>query len=367
MQLHLVLPGLLWPGKALRDTASDLDLPALAWLLGRGRHHWQGPEPLENWLCHAFGIERPHAPAAALRMLGEGREPGAAHWLCADPAGLRIEQGRLSLDIGHAHSTGISANEMGQLAAALAPQLAEVGEFHAGAPGHGYLKLHRQAEIATLPPSAAAGSSSPLPSGKDAALWRRLGNEAQMLLHTLPLNAQRETEGRSPLNTLWFWGAGQLPPRPAAAACAYQAACGQHPLLNGLAAWSGIARHANPSLPDLLARHPGQELPSLLLLDTLHSAARQLDALAWRAALADIERDWLQPLRQHLRAGHIKNLRLTALGDEARLDVRLTRADPLKFWRRPQALHALSYAQAAAAAAPDPSTTSGGSARRVTA
>ena len=55
MQTHLVLPGLLWPGKALRDTAFYLDLPALAWLLGRGQQAWQPPQPLEHWLCGAFG------------------------------------------------------------------------------------------------------------------------------------------------------------------------------------------------------------------------------------------------------------------------------------------------------------------------
>ena len=83
----------------------------------------------------------------------------------------------------------------------------------------------------------------------------------------------------------------------------------------------------------------------MLLLDSLQSSVRQLDALAWRAALADIERDWLQPLRQHLRAGRIDSLRLTALGDEACLDLSLTRSDALKFWRRPQALHELDYRQ----------------------
>lgn len=336
MQLHLVLPGLLWPGKALRDTAFDLDLPALAWLLGRGRQVWHLPQPLENWLCQAFGIEHREPPLAALRLLGEGKDPGEELWLCADPARLHIEQRRLSLAVGN---TDISAAEMQQMVKALAPHLTEVGEFHAGAPGHGYLKLRKHPRLVTLPPSAAAGNSNPLPSGEDAALWRRLGNEAQMLLHTLPLNAQRESEGRPVLNSLWFWGAGRLSPPVSEAVSIYQLILGDHPLLRGLAAWSGIAHSPAPATPDGLSH------TTLLLLDQLQTSARQLDAMAWRAALAEIERDWLQPLRRALRAGRIDSLRLTALGDEACLDLTLTRADPLKFWRRPKPLHELDYAQ----------------------
>lgn len=364
MQLHLVLPGLLWPGKALRDTAFDLDLPALAWLLGRGRQSWRPPQPLEHWLCGAFGIEQQQPPIAALRLLGECRDPGEELWLCADPARLRIQQGRLSLDPGNAGDTGntdISAAEMQQMVAALAPLLAEVGEFHAGAPGHGYLKLRQQPQLVTLPPSAATASGNPLPSGKDAALWRRLGNEAQMLLHTQPLNAQRETEGLPLLNTLWFWGAGRLPPRATATACPYRTVSGNHPLLRGLAAWSGIAHSAAPATPDALSSLRHSPPTSLLLLDQLQAATQQLDALAWRAALAEIERDWLQPLRADLRAGRIDSLRLTALGEDACFDLCLTRADALKFWRRPKPLHELDYGQVNA---PTSSTSSGGSALR---
>ncbi|MEK7737221.1 MAG: hypothetical protein AAB319_05635, partial [Pseudomonadota bacterium] len=133
-----------------------------------------------------------------------------------------------------------------------------------------------------------------------------------------------------------------LPARAAGTAAPYRAVSGNHPLLSGLAAWSGIAHHAVPTTPDARSSRPGN---SLLLLDSLQSSVRQLDALAWRAALADIERDWLQPLRQHLRAGRIDSLRLTALGDEACLDLSLTRSAALKFWRRPQALHELDYAR----------------------
>ncbi|MFA6310678.1 MAG: hypothetical protein WC681_04305 [Sterolibacterium sp.] len=342
MPFHLILPGLLWPQKALRDTAHDLPLPNLSWLLGRGRLEWQEPLPLENWLCRELGCGPGHQPpAAALRLLGEGGSPGNSIWLCADPMHVRIEQGRAHLFGGDLE---ITDEEMRQLAEALAPYFAEVGEFQAGASGHGYLRLRQLPRLLTAPPSAAAGRGNLLPSGEDAARWLRLGNEAQMLLHALPLNARREAAGRPTLNSLWFWGAGSLPEATAGAAAtvatAYQPIIGDQPVLKGLAAWAGVPHHPAASDPPTL---PGSAKATLLVLNELLQASQTLDAGLWRAALVDLESGWLKTLAAALRSGRLDRLRLTALGDEATLDITLTRADGMKFWRRPRLLHQLDF------------------------
>ncbi|HUW38426.1 MAG TPA: hypothetical protein VMV91_13960 [Rhodocyclaceae bacterium] len=347
MQLHLVLPGLLWPQKALRDTAHDLDLPALSRLLGHGRPVWRSPLALEDWLAREFGIPAGQAPTAALRLQGEGGTPGADCWLCADPAHLRFEQGRLTLAGG---DLGVAAAEMGEIIAALTPHLAAhlpgFEAFTAGAPGHAYLRLARAPQLQCTPPSAAIGRGldAVVPRGPDARLWQRVGNELQMLLHALPANRERERQGRPGLNTLWLWGAGALPERRP---CSYDTIVTPAPgggaqldaLLKGFAAWAGIA-----------VQEPGQglaQLPraggTLFVCDHLLLPAQELDANAWRERLADIERDWLAPLAPALSAGIIERLRLTALGEEARFDVDLGRSDLWKFWRKPRALHELIY------------------------
>ncbi|MFA7267898.1 MAG: hypothetical protein WC073_01005 [Sterolibacterium sp.] len=334
MSFHLILPGLLWPNQALRDTAYDLPLPSLSWLLGRGRLRWQEPLALEYWLCRELGCTQQPPPAAALRLLGEGVDPGSDIWLCIDPVHLHFAQGHPCLS---GTELGITPDEMRQLGAALAPLFAELGEFKTGAPGHAYLKLRTVPQLLSAPPSSVIGRSHPLPSGADAPHWLRLGNAAQMLLHSLPLNAEREAAGRPTLNSLWFWGAGVLPERTAAPGS--PAIIGRHPLLPGLSAWAGIAH--SPTIAELAAllneRHATQ-----LLLDDLLAPTQQLDANAWRETLLDIEQDWLQPLLAALRSGRLGNLRLTALGDESAFDVTLTRTAMLKFWRRPQPLHELT-------------------------
>lgn len=50
-----------------------------------------------------------------------------------------------------------------------------------------------------------------LPTGQAAADWTRLWNEIQMLLFDCKLNQQREAAGKLPINSLWFWGAGNWP------------------------------------------------------------------------------------------------------------------------------------------------------------
>jgi hypothetical protein len=51
-----------------------------------------------------------------------------------------------------------------------------------------------------------------LPPAKEARLMRRLQNEVQMLLHTHPLNAEREARGLLPVNSVWLSGCGVRQP-----------------------------------------------------------------------------------------------------------------------------------------------------------
>ena len=336
MRFHLILPGLLWPSQVLRDTAHDLPLPSLSWLLGRGNLRWQAPLPLEHWLCRESGCEQQPPPAAALRLLGEGGNPGQDIWICVDPVHLQFQQGRPSLRGG---SLDITADEMQQLATTLAPLFAELGEFRCGVPGHAYLKLRALPKLQTPPPSAAIGRSHPLPGGPEAAQWRRLGNEAQMLLHALPLNAQRETAGLPTINSLWFWGAGILPARKPDPNPSYQRSFGRQSLQPGLAAWSGMAHSQDIADSATLLAQPQA---TQLLLDDLLAPTQQLDANAWRQVLLEIEQSWLRPLQGALRSGRLQHLRVTAMGEETSFELSLSRADTLKFWRRPKALHELA-------------------------
>lgn len=326
--LHIVVPGLLWPKDSIAEVTRGLELPALHALLGRGRRMRRPAVPAERWLCEAFGIKGEELPVGALRLLGEGRDPGGDAWLCADPVHLRFSRNTLVVD---AAGPDLGMDEAAQFAAALNDHLAGFGEFLAPHPQRWYLRTKGAPRIVTHSPAAVAGRTLEpfLPQGEDARNWRRLINEAQVLLHNHPLNAAREAEGRPTANSLWPWGAGALPAAAAAPATHVHA---DHPLALGLAKLAGVPAAPVPArLDDAVAQ-------GLTFLETLDEAALGLDAAAWRSSLAELEAHWFAPALAALRTRRTHGLRLTALGDDAVVDVTLDAGDLWQFWRRPKTL-----------------------------
>jgi hypothetical protein len=325
---HIVVPGLLWPRDSIADVTRGLELPALAALLGRGRRA-RGPAVCaERWLAEAFGLQAGELPFGALRLLGEGRDPGGDVWLCADPVHLAFSRDTLVID---AAGPDLAADEAAQLVAALNEHLTEFGEFLAPHPHRWYLRAKRGPRIATHPPAAVAGRTLEpfLPQGEDARDWRRLINEAQVLLHNHPVNTAREADGRPTANSLWPWGGGSLPAAARAPAPQLQA---DHPLALGLAKLAGMA--VSPLTEGYEAAVPGR----LTFLETLAGAAQGLDGGAWRAGLMALEARWFAPMLTALKARRIHGLRLTALGDDACVDVTLDAGDLWRFWLRPKTL-----------------------------
>lgn len=330
MPLHLAVPGLLWPKDSFREAASDLHTPALATLLGRGSIARQPAAPIEHWLCRTFGLAAEEPPCAALRLSGDGLDPGKHAWICVDPVHLRFARG--TLIIGGTGELELTREEADLLVASLNEHLAGLGEFHAPQPGRWYLRLGRAPLIATHPLSAVVGRpmESFLPQGVEAAEWRRIINEAQTLLHSHPLNVAREDAGRSTANSLWPWGAGAL---PAAAAAPAGPVYADEPLTRGLARLAGVPCHALP---------PGfQATDGFVLLDSPADPAHALDLPAWRSAVAELEQAWFQPLLAALKSGRLQQVRLTALGDEGIADVTVQAARLWKFWRRPKTVENL--------------------------
>jgi hypothetical protein len=222
-------------------------------------------------------------------------------------------------------------DEAAQLAAALNAHLADFGEFLAPHPQRWYLRARRTPRILTHSPAAVAGRTLEpfLPQGEDARDWRRLINEAQVLLHNHPVNAAREAAGRPTANSLWPWGAGVLPGAAKAPAPHVQA---DQPLARGLAKLAGVP-------VALLPQKAEDAVPQgLTFLDVLAEAAQGLDAGAWRSGLEELEARWFAPSLAALKARRTHGLRLTALGDDAIVEVTLDAGDLWRFWLRPKTL-----------------------------
>lgn len=330
MRLTLLVPGLLWPREILRDTTFDLPLPALSLLLGRGQR--LPGRTVDDWLADAFGLSRP-LPAAALRLLGEGGEPGDAAWLCLDPVHLRLDERTVVVD--DPARLALSPTEDFALRQALQPLLSSLGELAAQAPGRWYLKLSAPATLETVDLPAAIGrpADPALPAGPDGARWRRLLSEVQVLLHMHPVNREREEQGRPTVNALWPWGQGRLP----GSACRSRSRLlADDPLLLGLGHLAGWPAETRPP------RLETATLPTLVQLDQLVPAAAGHDAVRWRQALAALEADWFGPALTALRRGTWREVELRADGHGRQLALRLGRWDLWRFWRRPRPLAELT-------------------------
>jgi hypothetical protein len=319
--VQLFMPDLVPAGTAATATPQ---LPrALHRLLARARLSRLQAEDYIALLCSTFGVERRRDwPVAALTLLADGLNPGTHYWLRADPVHLRANQANLVLLEGEHIS--IADAEARELVDALNGYFAPDGlVFHAPSARRWYVRTPAAAEIETVSLRAASGRSigELLPRGAHAQRWHGWINEAQMLLHAHPVNAQREGRGELPINSLWFWGGGVLPPRPPrCGVCVWTA----HPLARGLALWAGLEPQPQPEDAEPVLARTGEHWI------TLQPPGRSPSA----ATLEGLDRAWFAPLAAALSRRTLSIVRLHAFHGGQALRFDLAPNDLWKLWRR---------------------------------
>lgn len=355
MPLTLVIPELLWPEPEDRDTQDALSCPALVTLLARATCRHQPAVSYEAALCDVAGVSghTDGAPYAALRRMGEtdtlrGTHSGQTQ-LCIDPVHLRFLQERLIL--ADPSQLALSEEETRSIIDDFNRHLSTFGRFHCGATGRWYLEPN-DPSLATehrLPPlSAVAGRSVErlLPSTSEARNQRRLHNEAQMLLHTHPVNRAREDAGKMTVNALWLWGGGTLPaPRDEAPALElpFDSVWSTDPLARGLARAAGVPIAPQPADATTWLANAAPDTHSLVVLDVLASAVHYESGEAYRTALSRLDSDWFFPLLAALRQGTLPGgLTLIAPTVYGLIEWRLGRLASWAFWRRAKPLAALA-------------------------
>lgn len=292
MHVELTVPGLLAAPPAER-------LPALELLLARAHSSQGDAQSLHAWLGEAFGVDP--LPAGALTA-GE-----AGFWLRADPVHLSVMRDRLVL----VPVAGLEHAEAQALVDALNRHFAGTHEFRVAHPDRWVVRTEAAA-LDTLSAAEMAGRDidPQLPGGK----WPALLNEIQMVLHEHPVNEAREL----PVNSVWLWGAGEL---PAKAAGPWRSVTSAEPVALGLARLAGIAERAPArSAEDWLQGSP-EDGRHLVLLEAEHAL---LEAL------------WFAPLLAALKSGRIGMLSLHA--PDAGLTFEVARGDLRRFWRRARAV-----------------------------
>jgi hypothetical protein len=306
-QLVLLIPGLSGPESDHPITDYFEQRPvALDRLLSRSRGEHVQASGLEAALAGYFGISAAAGlPVAPLSWLGDTGEPATQYLLRADPVHLRADQSCLRLF--DAHSFSLTQEEADALLASINDFNAVHGwALRAPHPQRWYLALPQAPDITTQSPAQVAGQDIDpfLPTGADARQWHALMNELQMLLHDHPVNLAREARGEPAINSLWFWGGGELPGRPSPK---IDRLYSDLPLAMGLAQHAGVARQDVPADADelLAAMSAG---PVLVLLGGLEWPARYNDIEGWLTELEQLERTWFTPLLAAVQQGRLASL-----------------------------------------------------------
>jgi hypothetical protein len=236
---------------------------------------------------------------------------------CADPVHLQVNGDAVVLDAGACND--LSADDATTAIAILNRHFAEDGlRFCAATPSQWLLESDHPVDAATAPPALAHARSieTHLPQGTDARMLKRVGNEAQMLLHECALNDAREARGQAPINGVWLWGGARSTPNPAPASGLTVLSDALH--VQGIARAAGATCAALPADAGAIAPIAGP-----VVIDLFTPFADPETWAAWFSA------HWLLPLRNH--RGRV---RLTLDLPNAIASIELFRIDPWRLLRR---------------------------------
>ncbi len=300
---------------ASESAAPEDRLASAETLIARGRRKRRSPAAPEAWLLERFGAQAPRgSPVAPYTLLADGGSPEGRFWMRADPVHLSVGLHSLGFD---GSALDVSRAEADALAATLNRHFGDALVFHPLRPERWYVSLPSAPDVDTTAPAEARGIAvgDALPSGRDAAHFRALMNEAQMLLHEHPVNAEREARGAPAVNTVWFWGGGVLATPQARP---YSLVIADDPLARGLARAAGIAERPLPRNAVALRAALPERGVALVVLD---------------GRGANLERDWFEPLLASLRSAEIGMLSLHLSGRASLLEVETVRSDLRYFWR----------------------------------
>jgi hypothetical protein len=343
MHCELVVPGLL--ARHLIEPGDLPPMPALERLLARAHARESDEITPEDWLAHALGMGTGTLPAGVLARASMAQAvPGPEEiWLRLDPVHLKL--GRESLTLLPGVALDLRMGEAQTLCASLSAHFGNLfaqGPIPASADAW-CARLHRPTGAGHAPPIALCGTDvdAHLRTGDLPAFWHAFMNEAQMLLHTHPVNEAREARGELPVNSVWPWGAGALveedaPPeaRLQAAPLPWTSVTATDPTAAGLA--SACARRHAP-LPVHAASWLtacGDEGRHLVWLDQLRAPASLGEHERWIEHCAMLERAWFVPLLDALSTARIGMISLHVPDLPGCTSFELARADLRRFWRR---------------------------------
>ncbi len=337
MRWFVVAPGALVPAgvaAAVRESAAPRLLARLA-RSTRGAEAAGGDTatlPHLDWLWRTFGgstaapVTAPYAWRALNRDSATNPSPASQLWFC-EPVHFAIARDHLL--VASLAAAPLAANEAQALAATADEAAREAGAaLRLIDHGHWFLDVDPPWQLDTVPLTAALGrcAHDVLPTGADAARWRRLLNDIQMRWHIHPVNAAREARGLPTVNALWLHGGGVWNPLPRAP---FKTLLADDPVLRGWALAAGLA----PSALLSAEATPPADGDALCMWDALQPSASAEDWAAWMDLLPAFER-FVESVCARAFGSRFASVELVLTGARTTRRFTLGARDGWRIWRR---------------------------------
>lgn len=224
--MHLVLPFASALSPAAAQALSTLQLPALERLLAR-------LDPLQRHEGDELSLSPPHErvlgltlgwpatdgllPLAALRAHDDGLRPQPGEgWGLLQPTHWHLGTEQVSLaDPDALQLDDAQSRAFFEAVRPLFEDDSQGWRLHWGTATRWYAVHESLTGLPTASPDRVIGRNVDwwLGAHAQARPLRRLQAEVQMLLHSHPLNAEREAQGLLPVNSFWLSGTGPAPAR----------------------------------------------------------------------------------------------------------------------------------------------------------
>jgi len=270
------------------------------------------------------------------------KEPKKKHWLMrADPCFMTPDRDQLILAETNPE---LSHDEAQQL-------ILEINQFYNNisqeqfwhlefiTPERWYIISDKPIEMYSSPPEIVQKQSvkSFLYQGKQSQHWINLANEFQMILHQSSVNKTRLEQGKIPVNSIWFWGAGESLNHIQDHSDNYPAETivyTDNTIARGLCYLNDDAHHPVPQ-----SYQPSDQSQRVIyIIDDFMPAIKDKDIFTWVGLLQQFEKQYLIPLLESLRSGKIAEVHLISpTGTQLFLTKKLVN----RWWRRIKPYHTL--------------------------
>jgi len=336
--LTVFIPGLFGPDIAIHP--DDLpSLPSLNWMLSKGNHQILTSSSASYSLCELFGLtatEENDLPIAAISRLTDDNQHPEGLWLRADPVHVKADRDGLIL-IDNNQFT-ITQHDALALAADINMLLKPYElELEVPTPYRWYLRIKEDLKVRTSPVDLIVGRDILpfMPSGDDRINLIQLMNDIQMTLHDSDVNKKREQEKMLPINSVWFWGYGEL---PKIIDRQWSFIVSDEMLAKGL---SMIAATPFYDLPDKYVdfKNNDADYNGLIVINSFQKFCHYHDLEGWLEALMNYEANWFLPLMQALKRREIDQLQIKTDINSIVLD----KSARYKVWKKQKNIYSFKH------------------------